>query len=263
MTPLAQRIVKELTLPVKRRTLDDRCGLLSRMDDVHCFECSSILPMCETLGSDMSRRQGLVGPLAFLPADRTWIEYQASGSQASGRIGFLLERAGDLADVRAATSNNRGRFWSRASVLRLPLVGHEDIGCRVHFARNDREAFDADGLAHLLYALLAMINSPRVIGRRTHMPHAGLQRALAKSRGMIGKFPLRAWTEIKLEVGRPRDESADDPEEIWLTGNRALHFVRAHVRIVGGELVYVGSYWRGDPALGIKQSRYKLVPSSI
>lgn len=115
------------------------------------------------------------------------------------------------------------------------------------------------GAASILIAALAMINTPRIIGRRQYMPHAGLQRRLAAAKGMVGKFPLHAWTEIKLEV-RPPEEAGDAEHQTYLTGEKALHFCRAHLRVRLGKLEYVRSHWRGNPALGIKQSRYTLVP---
>jgi hypothetical protein len=115
-------------------------------------------------------------------------------------------------------------------------------------------------LAPQLVALLAMINTPRVVGRRQHMPHAGLQKALARARQMVGKSPLRAWSEIVLEVTPPDLHHDEDPRELRLSGAKALHFVRAHLRIRLGHLELVSSHWRGDPALGIKQTRYRVVP---
>ncbi|QPF81665.1 hypothetical protein IC762_17725 [Bradyrhizobium genosp. L] len=108
----------------------------------------------------------------------------------------------------------------------------------------------------LLVPLLAMINTPRIIGRCQHMPHAGLARDLRKRFG-AGRFPLRAWTEIQLKVTPP--EQGEGEAEAHLTGARALHFCRAHLRVRLGRLELVSSHWRGDPALGIKQSKYRLV----
>jgi hypothetical protein len=107
-------------------------------------------------------------------------------------------------------------------------------------------------------AAVALINTPRVIGRQQHMPHAGLQRALARSKGMVGKFPLRAWTEIKLEVRPP--VHAEGFHEARLSGTRALHFCRAHLRVRRGQIEYVTHHWRGDASIGIKRSRYAMVP---
>ncbi len=51
-------------------------------------------------------------------------------------------------------------------------------------------------------AALALINTPRIVGQRTHAPHRGLQKRLLRGRRPIGKFPLRAWTEILLRITR-------------------------------------------------------------
>lgn len=114
---------------------------------------------------------------------------------------------------------------------------------------------------YVAYAILAIINSPRIVGRRTHRPHAGLQRALRRARGLgVGKFPLRGWTEIILEITPPQVDVSGRVHETRLTGRRALHFVRQHLRIRNGGLELVSAHWRGDAALGIKRSRYKVVP---
>lgn len=111
-----------------------------------------------------------------------------------------------------------------------------------------------------LYAALAIINTPRLIGRQTHQPHRGLEKALLAQRKVIGSFPLHAWTEIKLEINAPKDATGDPAMEGHLTGEKCLHFCRAHLRIRIGQLEIVRAHWRGDAALGIKQSRYGVVP---
>ncbi|GLK86659.1 hypothetical protein GCM10017653_47290 [Ancylobacter defluvii] len=110
----------------------------------------------------------------------------------------------------------------------------------------------------LLTAFLAFINTPRIIGRRQHMPHRSLERKLVAQRAVVGKFPLHAWTEIKLHVTPPEDLSDELSHEAHLTGERALHFCRAHLRIRLGKLEVVRGHWRGDAALGIRRSRYVL-----
>ena len=94
MTPLAKRIVRELTIKPSRRTFRDECGLLERMDDIHCFEVSDVY----ALAADMLRRGDVVQSepsaldrafeeTSFLPAPKTWIEW----SNVPGvRTGILL-----------------------------------------------------------------------------------------------------------------------------------------------------------------------------
>ena len=256
MSPLAHRIVKELTLPMKRRSFADRVGLLPLMDDIHCFECSAVIEAAGALGADINNNRRPLERFAFLPAPKTWIEWQPPNMRSEGgRIGCLLIENGDHADVLLAFAAD-GQFASSRALIELPLHGSSDLGSfRYAGEISEQQAFE---YMAMLYALLAMINTPRVIGRTTHMPNSGLQRALAKARGMIGKFPHHAWTEVKLKVRPPVEEDGD--EVIYLTGSRALHFVRQHLRIRRGQLELVTSHWRGDPSLGIKQSRYILVP---
>jgi hypothetical protein len=47
--------------------------------------------------------------------------------------------------------------------------------------------------------------------------------------------------------------------EAHYTGEKCLHFCRSHLRVRNGRLEQVKAHWRGNPSLGIKQTRYKLV----
>jgi hypothetical protein len=120
--------------------------------------------------------------------------------------------------------------------------------------------FDANYVMHeeCLLIFLALINTPRIIGRRQHMPHKSLEAKLSRLGFAAGKYPLHAWNEIRLEVGIPRDLSDEASTEAHLTGRKALHFCRSHIRIRLGRIEIVRAHWRGDAAVGIKRSRYKL-----
>jgi hypothetical protein len=269
MTPLAQKIVNGLTLPKKDRTFTDRCDLLDRMDDIHCFECTAIEGVVNA-SAEKFRASMLDGhdTLAFLPAPRTWIElsspmvdWDSQKPMGVGRIGFLMEDQGDYAMCRMAMDQG-GKFGSMPGYFRFALRGNPDKK-HIHMSESMGKYHELFSCwITLLYGYLAFINTPRVVGRRQHMPHAGLQRKLAHARGMVGKFPLHAWTEIRLEVTPPKlDRSAvGEPHETRLTGAKAQHFCRCHLRIRLGQVELVSAHWRGDPALGIKQTRYRLVP---
>lgn len=248
MTPLAQRIVRELTLPTKARTFlapPEFPEFAEAVRDAHHFECSEIF---EASKEFVQTRGAITAALrsAFLPAPRTWIEFRGDAGERCGAI---------LGDVESPELG-RGIWIIAATEIRALEVG---------FLQGERflpqsSSVDADLMVSPFVALLAMINTPRVFGRRQHMPHAGLQRKLAAAQGMTGKFPLRAWTEIKLEVRLPRDESESGEHVAVLTGRKCLHFCRAHLRVQNGQIVFVSSCWRGDPSLGIKRSRYSLIP---
>ena len=253
MTPLARRIVKELTLPLKRRTFIDRVGLLPRMSDTHCFELSDVVDAIQSLAYDINLRPGSSDVLAFLPAPRTWLEWKVG----QDRYGIHLEETSFGADLAIAGekgfhSETGGQIALRESLLKagpdeMPFGNSGWLGPK-----------DTHFLIFFLYAALALINTPRIVGRRQHMPHRGLERDLVRAMRTVGKFPLHTWTEIKLEITDPHDATGDPSAEAHYTGTRALHFCRAHLRVRLGKLEIVRSHWRGDGSLGIKQSRYRL-----
>jgi len=262
MTPLAHQIVKELTLPVKRRTFLDQSGLLERMENVHCFDVTEVFGLAGELADDLYSRAMATGTFSaletqtFLPAKRTWIEFRCNGRVE----GVLLEKdqRGDFAVARWAIASEQlfaSAEKSGALVLTdepRPVVG--DWVCVRDIPGESREM--KEGWVFMVYALLAIINTPRLIGRKQHMPHRGLERKLANAKGLVGKFPLRAWTELKLsvsDIGRRADGCV---HEAHYTGEKCLHFCRAHLRIANGKLVKVSAHWRGNPALGIKRTRY-------
>ena len=252
MTPLAHKIVRELTLPLKDRSFTDKASLLPRMADVQCFEVSEIAELARDLGSRYPK-YGAPEDLLFLPAPKTWLERKTRW----GRMGFFLEED-DLTSLTIAY-DGFGQ-WGSLNASGIRQQNRHGV-CNDANGRMDYLAGLADS-SEWLRAVLAMINTPRIIGRKQHMPHRGLEHKLLRLRGTVGSFPLRAWTEILLKVTPPHDAAADAPSEAHLTGRRALHFCRAHLRIRMGCLELVSAHWRGDPALGIKRSRYRVVPPS-
>jgi len=273
MTPLAQKMAREMCKPLAQRAIDDRSGLASKIDEFQFFECSDILE----LAKEIIATEGALASLesgAFLPAPMTWIEV-SSGVTEVGRSAFLVIQDGDEAAVyHAIDANDRARRvdedWPLTISPRqmiLPLRGGCGFGSFKDY-RTDEHPVQGQ-TAMLIYALLLLLNSPGRIQRKAHLPHAGLQREMARAKGMVGKFPLRAWTEMKLSVTRKADEGGG-PRDTHLTGERALHFVRQHLRVIGGQLVYIAghefrvggveiqipAHWRGNPANGIHRKRY-------
>lgn len=264
MTPLAHRMVRELTLPKKRRTFVDRCQLLPMMADIHCFEMSDVFPLICQIVDDpkfdyqQAKYEELAESTSFLPAPRTWIEWQ-DHRRAGLRGGALLVESGGGAHVMQAAG--LGDEWGSAAPwmnFAFPLAGRDE-NPNALAASKDLTSDQAESLgvmALILRVALALINTPRIIGRQQHMPNGALERRLLRHRRDVGHFPLHAWTEIKLQVHAPANLSDDEPVEAHLTGQRALHFCRAHLRIKQGRVEFVRSHWRGDASLGIKRSRY-------
>lgn len=260
MTPLAHRIANEMTLPVKKRTFVDEAGLLGRFDDIHCFEVSAVTDLAFDLAREFAagNDSGLAvfGGLAFLPAPRTWIECDTG----VGRLGMHLSDRGDGWGIVRVAVQEPGE-WRSAELGEIPLDENPDLGVAMKIV-DGWTGKQADRIVWHLYAFLSMINSPRRIGQRVHMPHAGLQRALARAHRGVGKYPLNAWTEITHKVAPPVDASNEAEWRDYLSNRMPLHFVRAHKRRIPdrfGSWVLIPAHWRGDAALGIKLTRYRLV----
>jgi hypothetical protein len=101
-----------------------------------------------------------------------------------------------------------------------------------------------------------LINTPGLVGLRQHDPHRGLARKLAAARS--GSYPLRGWSEIVLKhqtrIAEPTEE-----RHTGATFHKCLHFVRSHLRHYrNGHVAVIPAHWRGDPALGIKRTRYRV-----
>jgi hypothetical protein len=233
------------------------------MDDIHCFEVSGVFELANELGArwhdlllddDGKVYVNDVPPetkLAFLPAPKTWIEFVGRPNEGKGyRCALLLEEAGN--DLFLVTMADGEPGWLRSFKEPMVMPSYKRADFSLHWFQNCPMSRAWQITTQLrIFALLALINSPKVIGRVQHMPHRRLVKAFAG-----GSFPLHAWTEIKLDVAKPLGIDDGEPHEARLTGRRALHFCRAHIRIRLGLLEYVSAHWRGDPSIGIKQSRY-------
>lgn len=269
MTPLAHLFTKQLVTPKKDRTVwCPEINLAELLRDIHCFEMSAVTEIYEILHqarrvddkSFMDANQKHM----FLPAPKTWFEYK-NGFGRSASI--AIEEDGNPSHLHVFSAynvnnlswiypcgkidlNNQTVYWNQNWLDYLPpgldKNKYSEIG------PDPRDEMGA------IPTMLAIINSPKIIGRRQHMPHRGLERALIAKQKAIGKFPLHGWTEIQLKVAPPKDMSGEAPAEDHLTGQKALHFCRAHLRVRMGRLEVVRAHWRGDAALGIKRSRYKV-----
>jgi hypothetical protein len=266
MTPLAARLAKQLVAHPKRREHIWRepknlAMLRDCLSEIHCFEVTQVAPllveMKRSMEKDLDKADIVFETFSFLPAPKTWVEWR---HPSGNRVGILLEKkevgrayATFFCDMLAVDlgyiSTVSGDYFSRGGPMWFP-----DWAMII----SDRDRTPQGYLA-AAHSFLILINSPKIIGRQQHMPNASLERRLTKGFG-IGKFPLHAWSEIKLQVSKPIEIDDGESHEVHLTGKRALHFVRKHVRIRLGRLEYVSAHWRGDPAIGIKQSRYVVTP---
>lgn len=261
MTPLARQILDRQTLPLKRRPrFFDEGKILPILSGFHTFDTTEIEPLRFEVSNQIARmRKATNHPeierLVFLPAPRTWLEKFIFGKRyAYALVEWNDERGFDLFLAYSHYTRKLGSVLKSDPFGILPAY-------ELTAADFDPESGNNYLASHLADAIgqLVLINSPHIIGRHQHMPSWSLERKLS-ARMVGGKFPLQAWTEIKLNVAKPVEIDDGEVHEAHLTGKRALHFCRAHVRIKNGRLEYVRSHWRGDPSIGIKQSRYVVQP---
>lgn len=225
MTPLARRITKELMLPLKRRSLDDRGGVLAQMGDVHCFECTEVIALARLLGEKLPKH-GIDERSTFLPAPKTWLEWKTGRHSRTGLL--LVQNKGATAAEIYKSYEYRNEWFSLSRTGKLAF-SYRPLGKTMSNTMKEQKEFLAalDGSDEAILALLSIINTPRIIGRRQHMPHRGFERDLVRAMKAVGKFPLHAWTEIKLEVAPPKDMRRDPSVE--------AHYTRGSARFISAE----------------------------
>lgn len=208
MTPLAHRIVKELTVPLKHRLFQEK-WFAAHLSGAHCFDVTDVHMMAVDLCRGEFEKIRGSSITTFLPAPKTWIEYR---DKYGARTGWLLEEASsgsEFCDVTIVVHDDAQNAFQILSEKRRISLSDGWIN-----TYNGETSPNFRGLdLQLVVAFLLFINSPKVIGRTQHTPHRGLERALVRQQKVIGKFPLHAWTEIKLRVSAPEDMSEREPGE--------------------------------------------------
>lgn len=269
MTPMLQALMRDALLPEAKRRLVYRHGLKGpprRPESFGAFDVSSILDLARRACAAMAEKRMAQDQTAFLPFESTWIEF-ADTDDAGQRVhvAWHLERfevplpnESGASLVSYVWSPNGGWVSGGVMPFALPLRGSAWLGqgipTRLDYSLSD----DAQRASSFLYALLAMINSPRALARREHAPHKGLDRDLRRT----GQPGLRPWTEILLELPGGRRIERDDaaPPAEGRGGAKAEHWVRMHPRFKLGRVEWVTAHKRGDPALGTVQATYRVRP---
>jgi hypothetical protein len=195
----------------------------------------------------------------FLPAERVWIEWHQDSTimPGAGRMGVLLEAAHTFRpDLDYTLTMGRASiFLPAARGAAVPfrnLMGMFDFpteGAALRFRDIvGIEGLDEEVAGAWVCAVLCLINTPRIAQVRPH-DHTKLNKARARAR----KPPVLDWGEVHLTVdlGAPGRGDQTSPTEL-----RALHHVRAHLRIRLGQVELVRPHYRGDPSAGIRLHRH-------
>ncbi len=265
-------------------------------NDVKCFEVSQVHDLAYELADQAYERGNIAETLAFLPAPVTWLErryVRKNGTPA--RQAYLLVDKGDktasvvstigleirgrtvfipvsCGDLRLLDASDPDGFAIDSTILtqNVDLIEHvSKLGRHLHPMRAvpaavaqaivderyrdpDRALETAQTRSWQLYATLSLINSPRIVGRSEHKASSGLSKFLARKGG--APYQLLPWHEIFLDITPPPEAEMEGGTR--LTGPRALHFCRQHIRIKRGRLEMVRAHYRGNAEVGIGRAHY-------
>jgi len=257
MPPLAHSFARQI-LDLKHTDANRRKHLRGLLEGVHFFEMTAVCPIVDELTRkirELSLEERIEQAEAdeskiFLPAPTTWFEKRCSDGE---REALRLSEVDEKIIVQLVSKD--------AGVLEIGwLTKHltKDDGYFINIKLCGIERTRAHFILISVAALLIIVNSPRIIGRRQVMPHAGLEREFLRKQKLVGKFPLHAYTEVVLNVSKPTKIDDGKIHEAHLTGQRPFHWVRAHLQRYCGIWTRVVFHHRGNVALGFKQKRYRL-----
>jgi len=249
-SPLAARILRELTLQLKHRTFNDQGGLLKLLPGAHCFEVSAIMDVARKLAMQLNTEPGPLPREWFLPGRHVWFAWW---EPPGARFGVLL-----LAD----DCRKFGQFI-------FACIDGENFGARPigGFDFNDRSNPRLGSpvwpgktrtkkillfILLMLPAICCLINIPKCCSRVLRSSNKNLIKELNRR----GHWPLLGWNEIKINIDRWEQDVGVIGER---TRQHALHWVRAYERRINGVWTQVSESWRGDASLRVFNSRYLAV----
>ena len=242
--------------------------LINGIVNAKCFDCSDVKELSATLVKKMSvlheingKMEFCLGPTdtSFLPSEKMWIESEISKGSWWGVMLICPDGIGTAYGLcvlknEYCTSTIIGEIYLHLNnghpIINFPNVV-EPFG-NLKEVKSILYTF-----AGYIYPLLAIINSPSVIGRQEFPAHKGFEKSLRHSNVIPPGAHLRPWTKITLDVTPPSGEHGEHGGA-RLTGAKALHYCRTHIRIKNGKLERVRGHWRGDAALGVVRSDYKV-----
>lgn len=191
-------------------------------------------------------------PYIFFPAYDTWLEWR----DERGKIGMYFHGPGESVTDGQGIMTMQDHGDPESGVL-IPLQFHlpqydvkalpsptTPLATRIQF----EEA--AGKLKPIVYAILAMINSPKLI-RTTPVDVSRIN----KRREALGRYSFHPHHEVRLDIDKRIIKTTAGHGD---GASKCLHFVRTHLRLVQGQYILVRPHWRGDPALGIRDTHYRV-----
>lgn len=253
---------------------DARAGLATLERGLRDAQRFVLSPLCsETAGS-------LADPKAiersrdnlFLPAYLTWLEWAGTppGSmQGITRHGVLLIGGSNLDSLVAgwgayvvAEREPGGRtvITPMAFTFDFPAsdrpilrwIGGSALNLAASYPPKAAEilAFDLGRFGAFVGAALALINTPRL----AHVVSRDMD-AINRRRRRLNRPAVLSWREVKILIDRG-ELGHGTPKA---SAGRALHHVRAFLRIQRGRVQIVRPHWRGNPKFGRIVHRYAVL----
>lgn len=190
-----------------------------------------------------------------LPAYETWVDFSAV--RPVGGIGrrtaaiFAGDRSAKnvlsgemiiVSDLGDGLAQIFGRFDLSRGVLFEPVPGDENP---VEHYR--KRGGNPEQLIAAVWSAICLINTPRL----SILEPVDLTR-LNKARARSGKPPLLQHKIVRIAI----DRGEVGPSVSLPGGERALHHVRAFLRLKRGRVELVRPHWRGNPRFGVIKHRY-------
>ena len=296
MTPLAKALAEAaVSNPKWWRSSGNEKLLAPFPHDVKCFEVTAVQELADDLSQQAYERGNIIESLAFLPAPVTWLEHRYTrddgkpalhahmlvdrgdntatvtstiGCEINGRTVFIPIPLGDLRlldaadpdgwaiDAALATQDIDAQAYGR-NLMRDLYPTRPGLRMGIEEPDPDQRLDDAQTRSWQLYATLSLINSPRIVARSERKASSGLQKFL--NRKGDGQYNLLPWHEVFLDITPPPEAPETDGDGApRLTGPRALHFCRQHIRIKRGRLEMVRAHYRGSADVGVAQTQYRV-----
>lgn len=261
MTPLAAQLSKQLTMPkgdqkpfwganIEKLTIT--------LNNAQFFEITAITNLLFDLIEKVQDNLDFVKKSSFLPSPLTWIELNTA---RVGRMAFVLSQIDEWIHFDLIWSERSSYIGKMNSdTLQVMLVkGKIALPQEFECETQQKTLYVLELNLALAHAALIAINSPGIIAHKKREPNKGLVRRINKKFGP-GNFEVNGWTELQLKISKPQYIDDGEPHEDHITGKRALHFCRQHIRIRNNKLGYVTAHWRGDASIGVRQKSYTVKP---
>lgn len=190
-------------------------------------------------------------PFIFFPAIDSWIEWE----DEQGKLGFYFH--GKQESVTEGFGFLTVQRHDEDNPVMLPL-SFDTPGYRLEANPAPSTTFQqrltfgaaAVQVKPVVFAILALINSPKLIRQRP----IDVSR-INKKRASLGRYCFHPHHEVRLDVDKRIISTVSGSGD---GTSRALHFVRTHLRFRRGQYELVRPHWRGDPAMGIRDASYRI-----